>query len=190
MSIKNPYLKEFKKHQKLFKKNNEFDIGYFMSSFKLREALTRKYAWAIPSNDVIREIIKHGPVVEMGAGRGYWAYLMKQSGAKVLAFDKMTNKDQWFPVKKGRTNQLSKIPKTYKTLLLCWPHFAESIGISSLKRFKGKYVIYVGERSGGCTGDPAFHAYLEKKYTLKKVMIIPTWAGIHDRVFIYEKTEI
>jgi hypothetical protein len=51
------------------------------------EELHRKYAWAIPDARALR-IIKHfAPVVEMGAGTGYWCSLLRESGVDIVAYD-------------------------------------------------------------------------------------------------------
>jgi hypothetical protein len=51
------------------------------------EELRQKYAWAIPDARALR-IIKHfAPVVEMGAGTGYWCYLLRQNGIDIVAYD-------------------------------------------------------------------------------------------------------
>jgi len=45
----------------------------------------RKYAWAIPDERAMRIIYNYGPVVEIGAGKGYWGYLLRKFVASVNA---------------------------------------------------------------------------------------------------------
>ena len=52
------------------------------------EKYTQKYAWAIPNDDALMEIAKCTPLIEIGAGTGYWAWLLRQLGVDILAFDK------------------------------------------------------------------------------------------------------
>ena len=51
----------------------------------------------------------------------------------------------------------------------------------------GTRIFYIGEGFGGCTGDDDFHKYLCDKFKEIKIVALPTFAGIHDALFIYEK---
>lgn len=56
-----------------------------------RASLVQKYSWAIPNPDALQFIVNtlNGrAVVELGAGTGYWAWMLSQMGVDVLAFDK------------------------------------------------------------------------------------------------------
>lgn len=37
-----------------------------------------KYAWAIPTTKCIELMFHFGPIVEIGAGKGYWGYLLRK----------------------------------------------------------------------------------------------------------------
>jgi hypothetical protein len=67
------------------------DGGYDRdASLPNRRDLTRQFAWAIPSPDTLAWIVKQldgRPVVEVGAGTGYWAWQLHQLGVDVVAFD-------------------------------------------------------------------------------------------------------
>jgi hypothetical protein len=52
-----------------------------------RDWLARLYAFAVPNKEVLREISKHAPIVEMGAGTGYWASQIKNLGVDIVAYD-------------------------------------------------------------------------------------------------------
>jgi SAM-dependent methyltransferase len=52
-----------------------------------REVLTSQYAWAIPTEGVIRALAELSPICDLGCGTGYWASLLQQAGAEVLAVD-------------------------------------------------------------------------------------------------------
>ena len=44
----------------------------------VRKPLIWAYAWAIPSDEAIHAIAELGPLLELGAGTGYWAWLLRQ----------------------------------------------------------------------------------------------------------------
>lgn len=43
--------------------------------------------FGVPSEDALRTIAKHGPLVEMGAGTGYWAAILQHRGVDVEPYD-------------------------------------------------------------------------------------------------------
>jgi len=53
----------------------------------VRHEATGRYAWAVPTRDAIQKIAKYQPIVEMGAGTGFLAYLLEQIGVRVDAYD-------------------------------------------------------------------------------------------------------
>ena len=158
----------------------------FFKCFQTRELLVRQFAWAIPNAKAIREIAKLGPFIEIGAGNGYWAYLLQQAGVQVKPYDIFHSKKTWTKVTKGGPDKLLKALDKYN-LILCWPPYNSPMALKSLKNFKGKYVVYVGEGHGGCTADAGFHKKINSEYKLVKKIKIPQYPNIHDRVFIYER---
>lgn len=54
----------------------------------LGEPLCKKYAWAIPDERALQILASFSPLIEIGAGRGYWARLLRDQGVNILAFDK------------------------------------------------------------------------------------------------------
>ena len=184
----NPYYSEYIKLREL----DPFEV------YKARTMLVRRFAWAIPDMRVITELAnRHRAIVEIGAGTGYWAWLLKQAHVQVMAFDAYTPTSgtnyyqhviEWTTVYQGDHTVLSRFAPNW-SLLLCWPPYSEPMGTNCLKLFKGNKVIYVGEYDGGCTGDTEMHTMLERNWTLVRQSDIPQWSGIHDAVFEYERNK-
>lgn len=181
------------KFQKLCKpKKGQKELDAIMHRFKVRHDMCREYAFAIPTKEALKEISKYSPIVEIGAGSGYWASLLKKNGAEILAYDKY-HKDNKYNFTKKYTEVLQSDEKILKTLdpsynlLLCWPNYDNNFAYNSLKLFKGEFVIYIGEPEGGCTANDKFHNLLKKKWTLIKEVQIPQWDGIHDLITIHQR---
>ena len=83
-SMQNPYLEEFQ---------SRYNGSYFFH--ELRDELVKKYAWAVPTEASIEAIAALGPIVEVGAGTGYWAWLLRQVGATVEAYDVAPGDNHW-----------------------------------------------------------------------------------------------
>jgi len=144
-----------------------------------------KHAWAVPNKEAIETIIKLSPVVEIGAGTGYWASLVHDGGGIIDAYDKCPpltcknsyhGKVQYYEVKKGGFEVLTRPRYKNWSLFLCWPPGNE-MALKSLVNFKGKHVIYAGEWKFGCNATDAFFDSLENRFdAIKQVKIAQ-----HDR---------
>ena len=178
----------FEMHSKLVESVRGDHIKEFRL-FKHRTPCCMVFSWAVPTERALKFIGKHGPVVEMGAGTGYWAGLLRAYGYDVLALDKepydnAQAKFQWSKVEKGVAEDLSKVDPA-RNLFLCWPPYASPMGYDALMHFKGKRVFYIGEGYGGCTGDDAFHELLEERFVHEHTMLIPSWPAVHDSLTMW-----
>lgn len=157
-----------------------------------RRELSRKYAWAVPCEAALAAIESLGPVVEGGAGAGYWASLLRERGVDIVAYDVSPYENQWVcgrwaDVLVGGAEQMAA--HRDRTLLLVWPPHGERMALDHVLAHAGRNVCYVGEWQG-CTGDDAFHAYLEENFNVTRTVEIPRWEGLHDRMWVLTRKEI
>lgn len=186
-----------------------------------RHDLKCQYAWAIPDENALELIAKHSPngVLEIGAGGGYWAMLLQQRGVDVIAYDPEPPPDEsnwhsgkaWTAVHAGDHTVAAEHPT--RTLMLCWPSYAEPWAAEALELYQGDTVIYIGEGFGGCTADDRFHVLLGHEpycwhtdddgnemdcpedcssnaaplFEELADSAIPQWAGLHDRIMVYRR---
>jgi len=162
-----------------------------------RNDLVHKYAWAIPCKAALEKIKKYSPIIEIGAGSGYWAYLLKEIGVEIVASDINPPKENeevntwhpnnkcWTEIIEGGIELIERYPN--HTLFLCWPPYNDPLAYNTLKSYKGKYFIFIGESEGGCTGDEKFFKYLEDTFEEIDTVIIPQYDGVHDYLTIYER---
>lgn len=147
--------------------------------------LQATYAYAIPSPETIGWISQFAgslPIIELGAGRGYWAGQMSRAGMVVRAYeldppDKADNvsfpqvpgqKDVWYPVESLEVDRVNSWSD--HVLFLCWPPgWGNTMASDALARFEnagGQRMIYIGEPKGGKTGDDAFFEALSARWVL------------------------
>lgn len=142
------------------------------------------YAYAVPTPAAIDAILKYGPIVEMGAGTGYWASLLKKAGAKVLAYDSVPTDGE------GEQNEFHanvpsfcavaqagpKVLRKYAThsLFICFPPPDDAMAIDSLRSFTGQHVIHIGEWEG-FTGSADFESQLFNNFDLVERVELPNW---------------
>jgi hypothetical protein len=165
------------------------------SAFDRRVACVRRYAFGVPDRAALEAIARYAPIVELGAGTGYWAYLLRNRGVDIAAYD-LAPPDEapndykfeprtWTPVKQGGVEILDQYKE--RALFLCWPGYTDSFADDALARFKGKVLIYVGEDAGGHTANDAFFERLTRDWVSTEQLAIPQWSGAHDRLSIFRR---
>jgi hypothetical protein len=122
------------------------------------QALCERFAWAVPDARALRVVANFGPLIEIGAGKGYWSRLLRDAGVDILAYDKFLpdRLSMWTEVKKGGAEVLSSAAAVGRNLFLCYPDEAESMAADCLERFTGEYIVHVGETifTGTAMGAP------------------------------------
>ena len=122
---------------------------------KLWDPLCAKFAWACPDERALKVLCHFSPLVEIGAGKGYWALLLQQRGADIVCYDKYggdvkgSSVTCWTKVRKGGPEKLTDASAAGRNLFLCFPDEEESIAIVCLESFSGEFVIHVGELLAG-----------------------------------------
>jgi len=180
----NPYLDEF------------LQIDVMLQQFELRRQLVSKYSWAIPDENALKVISKYSPIVEVGAGTGYWASLLQFMDVDITPFDAFPpNKIQnvfhdrnnvWTNVHRGGAKVLSKFDSSY-SLMLCWPPYNSPMAMKCLSNFNGDTLIYIGESGSGCTGSKNFHRELELRWERVEFCPLHQWVGLHDGLYVYRR---
>jgi SAM-dependent methyltransferase len=179
------------------------ELGTFGSMFMRRDRLTAEYAWAIPTEIVLTLLAELSPICDLGCGTGYWARLLTDVGAHVIAVDAnppLEKANHWHRSEAGLTKQPAVIrhftdiirgdaatfdvPADH-TLMLCWPP-RDNMAAEALARYQGNHVIYVGEYDG-CTGNDTFHEMLAVQWNQVACYRIPQWEGLHDDVRVYAR---
>lgn len=152
-------------------------FGSHMRTMSVREQVVWSIAFSVPIDPVLKFMVSHGPIVEMGAGVGYWAWCLRQHGADLIAYDNEEKQCLWSEVLLGEPADLAK--HSDRSLLLSWPPYDETMATECLEHWKGDRLFYVGEW-GGCTADEKFHQILDAEWEEDFSHMLPQWFGIHD----------
>jgi hypothetical protein len=169
----------------------------FIRMLQLRLVNSQTYAWAIPDDDAIDILVKLSPIVEIGAGRGYWAGLAASAGADIVAFDAnppdSSGVNKWhrqsgtfFEVLKADADIVGMFPD--RTLFLCWPPHGSDVALRAVRNYKGKTVVYVGDKRQVFSGTPQFYKEMSTYFTQVRVLDIPRWPGIDDRLEVWQRS--
>ncbi len=153
----------------------------------LRQSSIGRYSYAIPNEDSLNTIARLGPILEVGSGSGYWAFLLRSKCVDIVAIDDRSSPSQWkidwFPMTQviDAHKYLQKHAGcSDRSLFLCWPLYGDEI----LSLFKGRYLIIIGEPSGSC-----WTLSDDSGWELTQTIEIPTWPGCHDRMYVYKRKD-
>lgn len=174
-----------------------------------RQEVVCQYAFSVPTDEALDAIATVGPVVEIGAGTGYWAALLRARGVDVLAYDLAPPgdpKNHWYanarpfaPVLHGDHRDAARHP--YRALMLSWPPYGSSFAYRALRAYEeagGRHLVYIGEGPSGCCADDQFFARLGQEtwfdeaaqsspWVETQTVNLPQWSGINDYLTIYER---
>ncbi len=151
----------------------------------IRKKLIWAYSWAIPNDEAVFALRELSPLIEVGAGTGYWAWLLRQAGADVIAVDKNPQAPpHWTSIVDGDSSRSREYPN--RTLFLCWPSYQDPMAFDALRSYAGSHVAYVGEMRGR-TADEDFHRYLTEAFMLEREIEIPVWPGYRDCLYVFRR---
>ncbi len=137
-------------------------------------------------------------VVELGAGTGYWARLLRKQSKNIrlLATDILPPRGQgmehskrmneyhgcfapWTHVESLAAEKASAM--SCDVLMLVYPPPSTPMALNALRSTKALHLVYVGEFRGD-TADSAFERELFSKYACVKVRALPCWTNTADRI--------
>lgn len=154
--------------------------------------LREQFAYSVWSPKILQLVSSYSPLIELGAGNGYNAWLLEQSGAEVVALDAYPIEEGrnwffntkfglpsragkcWTAVQKGTSEELLKYPD--HTLLLCWPPI-NRMGVEALSNYPGNRIIFIGHKK--CCATSAFYKRLENDWKLEFAATTGSWNGYH-----------
>lgn len=149
------------------------------------------FAYAIPNDSALQEIGRHAPIIEVGAGTGYWAKLLRAQGVEIKAFDKALSDNEYH----GNIPAFTKVQRggaanvrRYRdhTLFLCYPPPDDGMAIACLQAYTGEVFLYVGEWRGN-TGTREFEQLLLQEWSLEKRVKLPNWGSEANVLMVWRR---
>jgi hypothetical protein len=175
----------------------------------MRDKWTKRWSWAVPTVEALEVLADLAPLVEVGAGTGYWASLLRERGVDVQAFDtnpvydnEYRHRRAYAPIARGdHRRALAMYPE--RTLLLCWAPYDMPMAAESLRLTRAERVVWVGEIHG-CNGDDETMALLGEEgyrdeddedyqsppsalFEHERIVDLPQWRGMHDSLHVYRR---
>jgi hypothetical protein len=168
-------------------------INKYLNRNDLKDYFQELLSFAIPSDTGILKIknfANNGQILEVGAGNGLWAGLLKKIKCNIIATDNFsthyTGSIEYITIDKLSHIEAIKKYNHANVLFLCWPPDT-LMSDESINLFRGDKLVYIGEDKYGCTGSKKFHHILAKEWKLIETIDIPRWKGIYDQIHLYKR---
>jgi hypothetical protein len=159
-------------------------------------ALAQQYAYVFPSDSVLAVLAGLGPLVEMGAGTGYWAHRLRSIGVDIVAFDQAppgrerdnryhSRTPPWTRVEQGDQTVLSG--HSDRGLFLCWPPLFSSLG-DCLTYYRGDTVACIGDGGYRTARLDHLHEAFTKVATAP-VRALDPYPGVRPQLTIWKRSD-
>lgn len=168
-------------------------IGDDMKETSVRESYIDQFGFSLLSMKAVEAMRPYQPIVELGAGSGYWSYELKRFGIDVIATDPFD--EQFWSFRKKERERWQKLYTDIEKLnsveavrkypnrvpLIVWPSYKESWAADALDIYTGSVVIYFGEGEGCATADDRFHQLLDTNFADQIHVRMPHFWSCYDR---------
>ena len=159
----------------------------------LASAFTWNYGFSIPCLEAVEAVRKlQAPLVEIGAGSGYWSALLRAAGVDILATDPSIGSHGFVPGTHHDAAPLtaSDAVQRYsdRDVLCSWPSKGADWCREAVSLIKpGRHFIYLGEPRGGLCASDALFDLLEAEFDLVGQVITPRFERARDGLKIFLK---
>ena len=167
-----------------------------------RRELASLFSWGVPNERALEVLAAHAPLVECGAGMGYWSALLKARSVEVLAYDiappagetpndyHRVSRPPWTAIEREDSVHAARRHGD-RTLVLCWPPFDDDRGsYAVLRAYRGDTLVYIGERGEGATGSVRFHRELALNWSVEEEVGLPNWPRLRDTLTVYRRNRV
>ncbi|CAL8464285.1 g3820 [Coccomyxa elongata] len=154
------------------------------------------YAYAPFTRGALDALAERAPLLEIGAGLGYWAAALRARGVSVHAVDSHPPGSSTVNTYHGRIPAFTKVaqggPRAAAaaseghSLFLCYPPPGSPMAADCLRSFRGRCVCVVGEWLGD-TADEAFAAALLRDWMLVRRVALPNWTDTSHELTIWQR---
>lgn len=177
-----------------------YDLDTWSKLYSKKDQFRKGISWHIPSQSLIDCLVDHSPIVSVGSGLGFTEKKAIISGANIVMTDiapsehnlwckPESNEDYREIISLGAKEAVLLYPD--RNVFMAWPPYDDPMAFEVANAMQvGRFLIYVGESEGGCTGDASFFQLLRTNFIeIEDNLYVPSWSGIYDSGHVYQKVK-
>ncbi|HZZ31751.1 MAG TPA: hypothetical protein VFE10_07120, partial [Phenylobacterium sp.] len=159
-----------------------------------RQAFVRQWGFSLPCREAVTALRGFGPILEVGAGTGFWTAVMRAAGHHMIATDLAAGLSPYgFCVSRhAEVEQLSAVDAVRKypdrDLFCSWPSENEPWAAEAVGELRsGRKLALILDDRGTITGDDNLRRVLAEQCRALEMIEIPRFPGLHDRMRLFER---
>jgi hypothetical protein len=160
-----------------------------------RKAFIRRWGFSIPCAEAVTELVRLSPIIEIGAGSGYWSAFVSAAGGDVIATDAISTGSPGYGLTVGlhsnieALDAISAVRRYPERHVFCsWPTQGTDWSAEAADAMQpGRCLALIGQPRGGETGSPRLFDVLDAGFTEECNIPIPQFPGVREEFRIYRR---
>lgn len=161
----------------------------------IASAFHRTWGFSIPCAEAVQALCAISPLVEIGAGTGYWTALLRAAGADILATDLVDEGSPGYGLTVGVHSRVLALDAAAavkahpdRAVFCSWPtRDSEWCTDAASQISRGGLFALIARERGGTTASDSLYDLLENKFSLIQRIITPQFPEQDDSLKIYER---
>lgn len=160
---------------------------------EIYQSVVARFTFAPPSEQLLDEVARHAPILDVGAGNGYWSWRLQERGVDVVAVE--PRPDAHRPVIETLRTTGQEIAPHHpdRALLMVWPtgpRGDSSWAGQTVAAYTGSTVLYLGDPAFSYTADQTLPLALTLGgFRETNRIVVDSWPGQFraDHLITYER---
>jgi hypothetical protein len=171
-------------------------VAYGPYGGEMRLDYAKLYGYGIPCHETVLILLRSGPLLELGAGNGFWSYWIRRYGGDVIATDPGLKcpYGEWPWTKDIVRMEAISAMRAFpdRRVLIVWPEPRSHWATEALGKLDcGQGLFYVGQPLGGCCAPDEFFLRLRREgFRVLLWHPCPSWLWIPDFFMACSKPRI
>lgn len=162
----------------------------------LRGRYARRYGYGIPCLELIDALRPLAPLLEVGAGNGFWTYWLRRAGCDVLAVDAGLpdpyTGHRWIDDLRTSDGAKAVVGEPERNVLMVWPRYDSLWPTHVVHALRAdRALCYVGEGPFGAAAHPSMFGALQARgFQLQQLLPAPNWPMSSGYLAIYARGQL
>ena len=191
-----PSVEEFQLYDPLRAGVSSFDAKYILEIERYRTAFIKQFSFAVPCREVLDALQSLEPILEVGAGTGFWTHLMNQRGIDAWSTDvpQMHNEHEQAIGAFGLNEEMDaeRAVRTYPSMnvFISWPVYWSDWPERAISAMESdQYLACIDDGRRGQTGSERFYDILDRDFEKLNVLTFgqPSWPRQYDAFHVWRK---